>query len=252
MKETLTPKKIFLSLFVVSLWAIASVFFFFSISFFVVFKIVFKSSSLESAVRELIRLYGWILVRLSFWFVPVEVENRAGILPLPVVFVANHSSAIDPYLFGLIACENAFVTSWPFRIPIHNLVMRMAGYIDAREGWSEIERQGKRLLGQGCSVTIWPEGHRSRDGRLQRFRKGAFKLAVAADRPVVPVCINGSGEILPPGHRLLCPGRIRIVVLPPIISASEGDSETRTVLLMDEVYRCVRDELSRHGVKHKE
>ena len=246
MKETTAIKKFLLSLYIASLWVLVSVFFGIFTPFFIAFKIVFKSSSLGSAVRELIRLYGWVLVRLSSLSIRVEVENRAGILPLPVVFVANHNSSIDPYLFGLIACENAFVTSWPFRIPIHNLVMRMAEYIDARGGWSELERQGKGLLDKGCSVTIWPEGHRSRDGRLQRFRKGAFKLAVAADRPVVPVCIIGSGEILPPGRRLFSPGCIRIVILPPVISSAEEDAEARAILLMEEAHHRISEELSLH------
>ncbi|MDH3359401.1 MAG: 1-acyl-sn-glycerol-3-phosphate acyltransferase [Desulfobulbaceae bacterium] len=175
--------------------------------------------------------------------IPVEVENRAGDLPLPVVFVANHCSAIDPYLFGLIACENAFVTSWPFMIPIHSLLMRMAEYVDARGGWVEIESQGKALLDKGCSVTVWPEGHRSRDGKLRRFRKGAFKLAAAAHRPVVPVCIFGSGEILPPGHRLFRPGRIRIIVLPPVFPSQEDDLEVRVTGLKDEAHQRIADEL---------
>lgn len=238
----MTIKKILLSGYVLIVWVIVSVSFGIFTPFFIVYELLFKSSSLGSAVRRLIRLYGWFLVRFALIFMPVRLENRAGSLPLPVVFVANHCSAIDPYLFGLIACENAFVTSWPFKIPVHNLVMRMAEYVDARGGWLEIERQGARLLDKGSSVTIWPEGHRTRDGKLQRFRKGAFKLSVTSGRPVVPVCITGTGKILPPGHRLLRPGKIRMVILPPVDFPDVEDVETRVELIMDEAYRSIAKE----------
>ncbi|MDH3394436.1 MAG: 1-acyl-sn-glycerol-3-phosphate acyltransferase, partial [Desulfobulbaceae bacterium] len=159
----MTVKTMLLNIYIVCLLGAVSVCFGIISPLFIIFNIVFRSGTISSAVRHLIRLYGLVLVRLSALFVSVEVDNKAGSLPLPVVFVANHCSAIDPYLFGLIACENAFITSWPFKIPVQNLVMRMAGYIDARCGWDEIERQGRGLLEKGCSVTIWPEGHRSRD-----------------------------------------------------------------------------------------
>lgn len=241
-----TVKKILVNLYAVSVWGVVTaVIWVFSPLLIAVISGI-GAGSIGRAVRQLIRFYGWLLVRLVAPFVPVEVENRAGSLPLPVVFVANHCSAIDPYLFGLVACENAFVTSWPFQIPVHNLVMRLAEYVDARDGWDGIERQGRRLLAKGCSVTIWPEGHRSRDGSLQRFRKGAFKLAVAAGRPVVPVCIIGSGEVLPPGQRFFSPGRIRLIVLPPVPLPDEEDTEARVGLLMEEACRRIAAELSRH------
>ncbi|ADH85830.1 lysophospholipid acyltransferase family protein [Desulfurivibrio alkaliphilus] len=167
-------------------------------------------------LRLAVRQFGGFLLWLGRPAVRVTLENRAGELPLPAIFVANHNSAMDPYLFGLLPVENAFVTSWPFKMPFYGQIMRRAGYIDSRTGWSEVERQGRLLLGLGSSIIVWPEGHRSRTGRMRRFRKGAFQLAVAAGRPVVPVCILGSGRVLPPGSLLFNPGRIRVVILPPV------------------------------------
>jgi hypothetical protein len=50
---------------------------------------------------------------------PVTVESRTGKFPTQSILVPNHSSAIDPYLFGALPIENAFVTSWPFKIPVY-------------------------------------------------------------------------------------------------------------------------------------
>jgi 1-acyl-sn-glycerol-3-phosphate acyltransferase len=206
-------------------------------------RVIFQGRSFGPTLRLAIRKYGWFLLRLLSPAIPVTVENRAGALPLPAVFVANHSSAIDPFLFGLLAIENAFITSWPFRLPIYGSIMRMAGYIDARSGWPEIETSGKILLDAGCSLTVWPEGHRSRNGRLGRFRKGAFKLAVAAGRPVVPVCILGAGELLPPGRKLLTAGRIKMILLPPISLKDEGDGAITPEHLLAEARRSIGREL---------
>ena len=196
-------------------------------------NVVFLGRPVNSALRRAIRFYGWVLVCVVPFMAPVTVESRTGKLPLPSILVANHNSAIDPYLFGALPIENAFVTSWPFKIPVYNLFMRLAGYINAGNGWDEVRRQGAELLRSGCSLTIWPEGHRSRDGRIRRFRKGAFLLAVETGYPVIPVCILGSRQILPPGKRFFSPGRIRIILLDPVYPDGQGGQQQQAVVLRD-------------------
>lgn len=190
--------------------------------FILLVNVLFLSRNVGAALRRAIRFYGWVLVCLVPFFGPVRVASAAGqrpalsSLPRPAIFVANHNSAIDPYLFGALAIENSFVTSWPFKIPVYNIFMRLAGYANADEGWEEVRKKGMALLAAGSSLTIWPEGHRSRDGLLGRFKKGAFSLAVETGVPVVPVCILGSAKILPPGQRLLGPGQVRLILLDPV------------------------------------
>lgn len=209
---------------------------------------LFSSRTIASALRRLIRLYGWILVRIAPFLRPVKVEYPSRPLPAPAIFVANHASAIDPYLFGAIEVdENSFVTSWPFRIPIYGFLMRMAGYVNSNDGWQKVLKKCMALLDCGSSVTIWPEGHRSRDGRLGRFRKGAFVLAVKSGRPVVPVCILGSGGVLPPGKRLLQPGRVRLVVLPPVYPPASGEQYERVKVLRQRVRDMIEKRLTTDG-----
>ncbi|MDH5523882.1 MAG: 1-acyl-sn-glycerol-3-phosphate acyltransferase [Desulfobulbaceae bacterium] len=196
----------------------------------------------------MIRLYGWVLVRVVPFMAPVVVENKAGRLPLPVIFVANHCSAVDPFLFGMLNVENAFVTTWPFKIPVYGIMMRMACYIDARAGWQDILQQGSRLLDSNCSLIIWPEGHRSLTGAIGRFRKGAFQLAVLAGRPIIPVCIKGSGQVLPPGKRLFNPGRIKMVLLPPVYPENSNDLGGDIEALMAKARQSIEDELTGRGI----
>ncbi|WP_176761246.1 lysophospholipid acyltransferase family protein [Desulforhopalus singaporensis] len=197
----------------------------------VLLLIVFiRKCSPDGALRRAIRLYGWILTRVVPFGAPVEVEYKSGErLPSTAIFVANHNSAIDPYLFGTIPVENGFVTSWPFRIPVYGFFMRLAGYADARKGWDSVREKCIKLLNAGCSVTIWPEGHRSCDFQLGRFKNGAFSLSVDTGRPIVPVCILGSGSVLPPGHMLMTPGRVRLIVLDPVYPECGGGDRGEAV-----------------------
>ena len=105
--------------------------------------------SFASVIRRCIVIYGWVLVKLVPFFCPVRVTGKIRNLPAPVIFVANHNSAIDPYLFGALVLENGFVTSWPFAIPVYNVLMRMAGYVDATQGWDEMKSQCPDLLEDG-------------------------------------------------------------------------------------------------------
>lgn len=212
---------------------------------FVLIAVVRKCSP-QAALRRAIRLYGWVLTRVVPFAAPVVVEYRsAGRVPSPAIFVANHNSAIDPYLFGMIPVENGFVTSWPFKIPVYNFFMRLAGYVDAREGWDVVRDKCVKLLESGCSVTIWPEGHRARDCRLGRFRNGAFSLAVETGRPIVPVCIIGSGSVLQPGRILMSPGRVKLVVLDPVYP-EHGDGVEIVRDLRRRIREMMAEELDRN------
>ena len=199
--------------------------------------------SLGSALRRAIRFYGWVLVCVIPFMAPVTVENKAEQFHFPAILVANHNSAIDPYLFGALPIENCFVTSWPFAIPIYGLLMRFAGYINAEDGWDEIREKGAELLDSGSSLTIWPEGHRSRNGRLGRFRKGAFALAVETGYPVVPVCILGSGEILPPGKSFLSLGKVRLILHSPVYPDTHADKQQSITALRDNVFHIIEKTL---------
>jgi 1-acyl-sn-glycerol-3-phosphate acyltransferase len=170
---------------------------------------------------------------------PVRVESGPQKIPSPCIIVANHNSAIDPYLFGALPIENCFVTSWPFKIPVYGPLMRLAGYINIADGWEAILQIGAARLHAGASLSIWPEGHRSRDGRLGRFRKGAFQLAFETGYPILPVSIIGSDRILPPGRRFLSPGRVRIILHNPIFPEKSDLPPTEQISAMRDQARAV-------------
>lgn len=229
----MTLKKLFFNIYYCFAFVVVSIIGIVLLPWILLVNVIFIGRSVNSALRRAIRFYGWVLVCVVPFMSPVTVESQTDRLHFPAILVANHNSAIDPYLFGALPIENVFVTTWPFKIPVYNLFMRLAGYINAGNGWDEVRRQGAELLRSGCSVTIWPEGHRSRDGRIRRFKKGAFLLAAETGYPVIPVCILGSGQILPPGKRFFSQGRIRMILLDPVYPDRQGDRQQQAVVLRD-------------------
>lgn len=174
----------------------------------------------DRAVRHIIWMYGrgWLLL-----ISPFVSFSRDGLtakqLPERCVFVINHLSFFDTYFMaGLPHSDVTFaVRSWPFKMFWYRLFMRLANYLEVEDlSWQETTARGTEVLKKGGSVLFFPEGHRSRDGQMQRFYSGAFQLAVAAQCPVVPLCITGTDVLLPPGRKSLRPCRVQLRILPPV------------------------------------
>lgn len=173
--------------------------------------------------------YDWIhrtWSRLLLRIAGISVE-ASGLEHLrgegPRVLVANHQSLFDILaLFAVLPISVRFVAKRELSdVPVFAGAMERAGHVfidrsDRHQAVRAMRRAGKRMKREGLSLVLFPEGTRSPDGRLQRFRRGAFSLAIETQADLVPVALEGGGEILPRGRRRLEPGRIRIRCAPPI------------------------------------
>jgi len=209
---------------------------------------LFRYENVDRFVRWAIMVYGLIIVRIIAFMVPIRLDDRSGGFSTPVIFVSNHCSSIEPYLFALLRLQLAFITTWPFRIPVYSTFMRWARYINAEHGWDKVLEEGRKLISKGCSLVVWPEGHRSKDGRVKRFRNGAFFLACELDCPVVPVCMKGTGRAMPPGSRFIFPHPVEIVLLPPVKPQGREDRIRCIYELKHRVKRAIETELERTDV----
>ncbi len=140
----------------------------------------------------------------------------------PHMLVANHQSMIEICaLFKVVPVPLRFMLKDSLgRIPFLGAYTRAMGMILLRRGNpSEVGRQLERaadLLRDGHTLAAFPEGTRSRDGKVGPFKGGAFRAAIAAGVPIVPVAIEGSGRVMPPGGFAIRPGRIRLAFGDPI------------------------------------
>ncbi|MDR7275300.1 lysophospholipid acyltransferase family protein [Catenuloplanes atrovinosus] len=146
------------------------------------------------------------------------------------VLVANHASLIDILvLFDLFRPYKWVSKSEIFAVPFVGWNMRLNGYVPLVRGSGEsVRRMMARcgeLLDRGVPVLIFPEGRRSADGRLQRFKDGAFELSVRHGVPVYPIAVHGTGRALPK-HGLVLRSQVdaRVEVLEPLLPSDYPDT----------------------------
>jgi 1-acyl-sn-glycerol-3-phosphate acyltransferase len=163
-------------------------------------------------------LYSWLN---PAW--RVHIEGRERIRPgAAYVMVANHQSLLDILvLFRLFAHFKWVSKIENFRVPCIGWNMWLNRYIPLRRGdrqsVAEMMRACERTLAEGSSIMMFPEGTRSKDGRLQTFKPGAFALALRARVPLLPILIHGTAHALPKrGFVLQGRHAIRIRVLDEI------------------------------------
>jgi 1-acyl-sn-glycerol-3-phosphate acyltransferase len=143
----------------------------------------------------------------------------------PYVVVSNHQSMADIPLISHVPWEMKWIGKIElFRVPLTGWMMRMAGDIpvdrkDPRSG-ARMLLHAHRVLQQKCSVIFFPEGTRSRDGRVGKFTDGAFHLAIKAHVPVLPIALEGSFDCLPKKSWIFGkPATILMRILPPVETA---------------------------------
>jgi 1-acyl-sn-glycerol-3-phosphate acyltransferase len=176
--------------------------------------------------------------------VRVRVLGIERIPPGVCLFAANHTSSADaPAVVGAIPRRIAILLKESlFRYPIVGAAFRLAKFIpvDRRSRDSALESLEKAVqeLRTGQSFLIYPEGTRSPDGRLQKFKKGAVVMAIKAGVPIVPVACSGAHRVMEKRSLAMHPGEILVEFLNPI------DSTTFTLEQREDLNQRLHDELA--------
>ena len=139
------------------------------------------------------------------------------------VLAVNHQSIYDiPILFASLPMQlrivaKASLGSFPF-LGWH---LQRTGHllVDRKNPGADIVEKMKRLVGESHSLIVFPEGTRSVDGRVGRFKKGSFVVAIDAQLPIVPVSVAGSRHVMGKGQLTVRPGDVRVTIHEPIPTA---------------------------------
>ncbi len=136
------------------------------------------------------------------------------------VFVSNHQSIYDiPVLFASIPAQLRIISKASLgAFPVLGWHLRWTGHllVDRKRAGAGTLGQVAGMIQRGDSLIVFPEGTRSRDGRVGRFKRGLFLLAIDAGATVVPVAINGTRHVMLKGRLMTCPGDVSLVVHEPI------------------------------------
>jgi 1-acyl-sn-glycerol-3-phosphate acyltransferase len=135
------------------------------------------------------------------------------------IYMANHQSNADiPLLLGRLPVQFRWLAKAElFKIPIFGQALRGVGYIsidrsNRKSAFESLERAA-RSIRNGTSVLVFPEGTRSRDGRILPFKKGGFVLSVDSGVPIVPIIIRGTRDILSKGHFMIRPAPVTMEIM---------------------------------------
>lgn len=178
---------------------------------------------LASILTALVTVVGCLLGNGHFWgyypgkcwsrfivallFLPVKVEGRENLRKgQSYVFVANHQGAFDIFLiYGFLNRNFKWMMKRSLRkVPFVGMACQYAHHIFVdRSGVSKIKAtydEARKVLRDGMSLVVFPEGARSFTGHMCKFRRGAFMLADELQLPVCPLTINGSFDVMPRMH----------------------------------------------------
>jgi 1-acyl-sn-glycerol-3-phosphate acyltransferase len=203
--------------------------------------------------RQTLYVYGKVfcrgVVRLMGW--RIDVANRPRMDEFrPCVFVANHQSFLDVVTFGSVFPPRTVsagkreigripIFGWFYRLS-GNLVIDRANPRDARDS---LDAAARTIREEAVSVWFMPEGHRNTGPELLPFKTGAFRLALAARVPVVPIVAEPLGVIADTQRRRARPGVLRVTVLEPV--TTDGPEPASVAQLASTVRARMQEELDR-------
>ncbi len=159
---------------------------------------------------------------------PLWRFRYSGIMPAdprrPFVVVSNHESFADILLISHLPWEMKWLSKAEmFRIPVLGWMMWLAGDIPVKRGFGpsaiEAMERCRQVLRRRVSVMIFPEGTRSRTAELLPFKDGAFRLAIEAGVPILPLVVSGTGTALPKHGWRFGRSAAEVRVLEPIETA---------------------------------
>jgi len=190
----------------------------------------------------------WSRSVLWLLLVPIEVTGRENVNPKQsYVFVANHQSFLDVFaVYGWLPNNFKWLMKKELRkIPFVGTACAVAGHIfvDRSNPRAAMEslKYIKAQLHNGISTVIFPEGTRTKNGEMGRFKAGAFKIAMDMELPIVPISLSGFYDAMPRNHFYVSPrARVKLHIGQPIDISQYADINEAMTALRDKVAENVK------------
>ncbi|MEB2777818.1 methyltransferase domain-containing protein [Algoriphagus sp. D3-2-R+10] len=182
-----------------------------------------KVKSKKLFVHRLIQFFTWSLLKFMVFLKKRYYNFELLDFSRPSVIIANHSSFLDILYIAMQHPKITFLVGpWVYNSPIFGKFIRFADYIPAFLPIEDSLEKLKGLVTDGYSILVFPESHRSVDGKMTRFHKGAFYLSELLQIDITPVLLHGLNYTLPKGDYYVKSGDINMKILSRI-----SNSDTR-------------------------
>lgn len=199
------------------------------------------------------KYFSYWIPRFWAWFtcfvylIPVEVKGREYLdKKQTYVFLPNHQGYFDIFLtYAYLGVNFKWMLKDYLRnIPFIGYACAKSGHVylgESREAITHAILESKRNLENGLSMTIFPEGTRTHDGKMGEFKRGAFVLASQLERPIVPITINGSYEVFNREATMVSRHPLQLIIHRPISVEEQKSKGTKQI--MKDVYDVIHEDL---------
>jgi 1-acyl-sn-glycerol-3-phosphate acyltransferase len=200
------------------------------------YTVVLGTASLLSTIFDRTGDFGHRCARTWSWWILKTSGVRVEVIGLErlnpsrsYVLAANHASIYDiPILFASLPLQLRIVAKDSLgRVPFLGWHLQRTGHllVDRRNPGPDIVTKMARLVDEHHSLIVFPEGTRSADGHVARFKKGPFLVAADAKLPVVPVSVSGSRRVMQKGRLMVSPGVVRLTIHDPLPTTGVGRAQ---------------------------
>jgi 1-acyl-sn-glycerol-3-phosphate acyltransferase len=162
----------------------------------------------------------WSRLACILTLCPVKVVGRENIKKgQSYVFVSNHQSAYDIFvIYGHLGAPIKWMMKKQLaKIPFVGYACRMAGFIyvdnsTAKSAFKSITEAERKIKQSGSSLVVFPEGSRTENGKLQRFKRGAYQIAKEMNLPIIPITLNGPYKVMPIHSWDIMPHKMEMII----------------------------------------
>jgi len=209
----------------------------------IIFSPIFPNNAISYAPAR-----WWGKIFFFLFFIKLEKEGFENIdTKQSYIIAANHQSIIDIFvIYGWLPSIFKWVMKAELRnVPFIGWACDVAGHIfinrkSPMAAKRSIEKAEKKLV-NGVSVVIFPEGTRTRDGKMAKFKKGAFRIATDLQLPIVPVSLSGFYNRMSRKTFTVTPGRVKFIIHKPIDVKQFMPDNTNE--LIDTTWKVINDAL---------
>lgn len=214
------------------------------------FLIFLSHEKFYPVANVLRKLWAWVSVLFTFSIPRIQMSKEG--FPKKCVIVSNHTSYLDIVVLGLIApAKVSFVGKRELAdIPLFGIFFRTVDVAVKRESIRDSYKAlnlSREKLDKGYSINIYPEGTIwDKTPELKPFKNGAFKLAIDAGVPIVPITFYNNFQILPDEKFEYYPSLIRCKVHRPVSTAHLKPEDADA--LRDDIYNLIRNDLVKQHI----
>ncbi|HOX30507.1 MAG TPA: lysophospholipid acyltransferase family protein [Candidatus Paceibacterota bacterium] len=195
-------------------------------------------------MKKIVSVLSWILLAPLYHLMVKEVKGKENIPKGNFILASNHSSHLDWFINGYFCTPRRFT----FIGQVDKMTGAAAFWRDRLYDYSEVIPMNRKdpesrkqalieaaeRLRQGSILIIYPEGTRTRDGKLHEFKPGVARLHFETGVPILPVALKGTYELMPPGGKLKIKKSVTVIVGKPLDLEKERNAAAKLDKSSDE------------------